>query len=77
MPRYVKAHRKRKSRGYINYSWTNSRKLFGILEKADLGPGPDPREKPDPRPFGKTGPIFPSAKNGLWTLKKNRTPDPE
>ena len=22
--------------------------LMGILEKADLGPGPDPREKPDP-----------------------------
>ena len=47
--------------------------MKGILEKADLGPGPDPREKPDPGPLGKTGPIFPSAKNGLWTLKKNRT----
>ena len=27
--------------------------VVGILEKRDLGLGPDPREKPDPGPLGK------------------------
>ena len=46
----------------------------GILEKADVGPDRtlgknrtlDPREKTDP--------FYLAEKNGLWTIKKNRTP---
>ena len=49
--------------------------LFFWYEKSDLGLGPDTREKPDPGPWGKNGPIFSSVKTGLWALIKHRTPD--
>ena len=49
--------------------------VVGILEKRDLGLGPDPREKPDPGPLGKKRTLGLNKIPDPWTLWKNRTLD--